>query len=169
MSPDVSSSGVVLADEIRDRVMQPGDSHWLHWATVEMFDLLTTTDYDNDEILDDMEKVWVGRTLTRAERRLLTKRLQALRAAAGRPAARAEAPRPALGRRPLTDDRVRADLDRALSALAAERGITLPTWDQLAGAHDGLDWAGMTVDGLQKRYKAHPGPFREKVPHLTTE
>ena len=78
-----------------------------------------------------------------------------------------DAPRLPRGRRPLTDDQVRADLDRALARLATDRGITRPTWEQLAGAHDGLGWEGMTPDGLRKRRKAHPIPFGEKVPHLT--
>ena len=168
MSPDISSGGVALPDDVRVRVMQPGDSTWMHWATVEMHDLLTTTDYSDDEIIDDMEKDWVRRVLTLAERRLLRARLAALRRETGQPPARIKAPGLPRGRRRLTDEQVGADIDRALATLA-ERRIVRPTWEQLAAAHDGLDWAGMSGDGLRKRRKQHPDPFREKVPHLTTE
>ncbi len=75
-------------------------------------------------------------------------------------------PKLPLGRRPLTDEVVGADIDRALAQLVKDHGITHPSWEQLASAHAGLDWSGMTVGGLRKRRKDHPKPFREKVPWL---
>lgn len=80
---DVSTGGVVIPDGIAAQVMAPTDSHTLHWATVEMYDLLTTTDYSDDEIIDEMGAGWLQRALTLAERRLLRARLAALRAASG--------------------------------------------------------------------------------------
>jgi hypothetical protein len=70
------------------------------------------------------------------------------------------------GRRPLTEDRVRADLERALAQLA-ERGIVRPSsWEQVASEHEGLTEFGMSMDMLKIRRDRFPAPFRELVPHL---
>lgn len=70
------------------------------------------------------------------------------------------------GRRPLTEDRVRADLERALAQLA-ERGVARPSsWEQIASEHEGLTEFGMSMDMLKVRRDRFPAPFRELVPHL---
>ncbi len=70
------------------------------------------------------------------------------------------------GRRPLTEDRVRSDLERALAQLA-ERGIVRPSsWEQIASEHEGLTEFGMSMDMLKVRRDRFPAPFRELVPHL---
>lgn len=71
------------------------------------------------------------------------------------------------GRPRLTEQRVRDDLERALSQLRDARGISVPTsWEQLAAAHDGADAFGMTRSGLDKRRQAFPRPFEDLVPNL---
>jgi hypothetical protein len=69
------------------------------------------------------------------------------------------------GRPPLTEARVRADLERALASLAAE-GRTRPSWEALAARHDGLTEFGLTVGALRKRRDQFPALFREIVPDL---
>lgn len=79
---------------------------------------------------------------------------------------RESAPVKRRGRRPLTEDRVRADLERALAQLA-ERGIARPSsWEQIASEHEGLTEFGMSNDMLKVRRDRFPAPFRELVPHL---
>lgn len=79
----------------------------------------------------------------------------------------ASAPVKRRGRRPLTEDRVRADLERALAQLA-ERGIVRPSsWEQVASEHEGLTEFGMSMDMLKIRRDRFPAPFRELVPHLS--
>ncbi len=116
------------------------------------------------------DEIWSGGwrdLLSIPVRRYLEALLGRLRPPAHGVAPAATAARLPLGRPRLTDDSVRADLDRAMANLAADRGITRPTLEQLAGAHD--DWEGMTRGGMDKRRKRHPKPFRERVPHLMTE
>lgn len=70
------------------------------------------------------------------------------------------------GRRPLTEERVRADLERALAQLA-ERGIVRPSsWEQIASEHEGLTEFGMSMDMLKIRRDRFPAPFRDLVLHL---
>jgi hypothetical protein len=86
--------------------------------------------------------------------------------AGAQPDTEANAPVKRRGRRPLTEDRVRADLERALAQLA-ERGILRPSsWEQIASEHEGLTEFGMSKDMLKIRRDRFPAPFRELVPHL---
>jgi hypothetical protein len=82
------------------------------------------------------------------------------------PSDRETAPVKRRGRRPLTEDRVRADLERALARLG-ERGIVrASSWEQIASEHEGLTEFGMSTDMLKVRRDRFPAPFRELVPHL---
>ncbi len=134
--------------------------------------------YTDDEIVDafDQDEARENRAgehlywSSLHDRRMIEALLGRLRPPAHGVAPAATAARLPAGRPRLTDGSVRADLGRALAKLKADLAITRPSWEQLAGAHYGLGWdGGMSVDGLRKRRKRHPIPFREMVPHLTTE
>jgi hypothetical protein len=72
------------------------------------------------------------------------------------------------GRPELTDEEVRADLQKALARCQKKRQVE-PTLRQLADEHDRRfesisDEAGISESALRERMLDHPGPFRELVP-----